>query len=102
MSYQFGVWAEIPQCGYTEHGLKDLAFYVQKHIASRAMCHNFLLVRDKPLGAPAFVRLVYWSSLPKEYELCNQTRMVLSVHHGVELPTLHTYENPTDLPITRL
>ena len=23
-------------------------------------CHNFPLVRDKPLGAPAYVRLVFW------------------------------------------
>ena len=28
-------------------------FYVQKYIAYRAVCHNFLLVRDKLQGVPA-------------------------------------------------
>ena len=36
-----------------------IAFYVQKHIAALAMCHNPPLVRDKPLGAPASVKLVF-------------------------------------------
>ena len=45
--------------GYMEHGLKDIAFYVKKHITTRAVCYSFPVVRDKPLGAPAFVRLVY-------------------------------------------
>ena len=42
-----------------EHGLKNIAFYVQKHIVHQAVCYNFPLVRDKPPGAPAFVRFVY-------------------------------------------
>ena len=42
-----------------EHGLKLIAFYVQKHKAVLAMCHNPSLVRDKPLGAPASVKLVF-------------------------------------------
>ena len=46
------------QRGYMEHELKDVAFYIQKHIAHRPICYNFLLVRDTPLGAPAFVKLV--------------------------------------------
>ena len=54
-------YVKISQCGNMEHGLKDLAFYVQKHIASWAVCNNFPLVRDKPLGVPVFVRLVYES-----------------------------------------
>ena len=37
---------------YMEHGLKDIAFYVQKPIAHRTVCYNFPLVRDKLLGAP--------------------------------------------------
>ena len=45
--------------GYMEHGLKNVAFYVQKHIAPWAICYNRLLVRDMPLEVPAFVRLVY-------------------------------------------
>ena len=49
---------KIQHCGYTGHGLKDIAFYVQKHISYRVVCHNFSLVRDKPQRAPAFVRLV--------------------------------------------
>ena len=33
-----------------DHGLNDIGFYVQKHIALRAVCYNFPLVREKPLG----------------------------------------------------
>ena len=50
---------EISKCGYMGHGLKLIIFYVQKHIAALEMCHNQPLVRDKLLGAPAFVKLVY-------------------------------------------
>ena len=45
---------------YMEHGLKDIAFYVQKHITPRAVCYNFPLARDKLLGVPALLRLVYY------------------------------------------
>ena len=51
---------KIPQCGYMEHGLKHITYYVQKHIAALVMCYNPALVRDKPLGAPTSVKLVYW------------------------------------------
>ena len=50
---------KIPQCGYMEHGFKDIAYYVHKRIVPLAVCYNSPLVRDKPPGAPAFVRLVY-------------------------------------------
>ena len=44
-----------------EHFLKDIALrFMLKHIAHMTVCYNFSLVRDKPLGAPAFVKLVYW------------------------------------------
>ena len=49
---------------YMEHGFKDVAFYIQKHIALLAVCYNFPLVRDKPLGVSAFVRLVYCLTSP--------------------------------------
>ena len=52
-------YVKIPQSGYMEHELKDIAFFVKKHIAHRAVCYNFPLVRDKPLGAPAYGRVVY-------------------------------------------
>ena len=42
---------QIQQCRYIEHGLKDIAFYVQKHIAHRTVSYNFPLVRNKLLGA---------------------------------------------------
>ena len=51
---------EIPQYKYMEHGLKHITFYVQKYIAALAMCYNPGLVRDKPLGAPASVKLIYY------------------------------------------
>ena len=43
----------------------DLTLYVQKHVAVLAMCHNPALVRDKPLGVPASVNLVYYLFIPK-------------------------------------
>ena len=33
---------------------------ILSHMPHRTVCYNFPLVRDKPLGAPAFVKLVYW------------------------------------------
>ena len=39
--------------------IKYIAFYVQKHIAPWTVVITLLLVRDKPLGAPAFVKRVY-------------------------------------------
>ena len=69
-------YVNIPQCGYTEHGLKD--------IAHRAVCYNFPLVRDKPLGAPAFVILVYLTTTDDQdmEELLHATVYlgVLSLH----------------------
>ena len=50
---------KIPQCGYMEHGLYYVTFYVQKRIADLAMCYNPTLVCDKPPGAPAFEKPVY-------------------------------------------
>ena len=41
------------------HGLKHIMCYVQKHTAALVMCYNPALVRDKPLGVPASVELVY-------------------------------------------
>ena len=60
---------KIPQCGYMEHGLKHFTFYVKKYIATLAMCYNSSLVRNKPLGAPAFVKLVCYLPLG----LCMET-----------------------------
>ena len=51
-------YIKIPQYGYIEHGL-DVTFYVQKLTAPRVICYNPLLVHNKTLEAPAFVRLVY-------------------------------------------
>ena len=40
---------KMPQCGYMEHGLKDIKCSVQKHIAPWAICYNSPLVCDQPL-----------------------------------------------------
>ena len=58
---------KIPQCGYMEHGLKYIMFYIQKHIAPLAMCYNPPLVRDKPLGAPTLVKLSYFLVMSPSY-----------------------------------
>ena len=47
-------YVKTPQCGYMEDGLKDIKYYVQKHIAPQAICHNPTLVCIKPLGAPTY------------------------------------------------
>ena len=45
-----------------EHGLKYIAFYVQSHITLCTVAITSLLVRDKPIGAPASVKRVYQTS----------------------------------------
>ena len=45
--------------GITTSLIKDIAFYVQKHITPRTVVITSLLVRDKLLGAPASVKRVY-------------------------------------------
>ena len=45
--------------------IKNITFYVQKHTAVLALCYNPALVRDKLLGVPASVELVYYLSLPE-------------------------------------
>ena len=47
-------YVKIPQCRYIDHGLKDMKCYVKKHMVPRAICYNPPLVRNKPLGAPAY------------------------------------------------
>ena len=34
-----GAYVKIPQWGYMEHGLKDIAFYVQKHSTSSSLLY---------------------------------------------------------------
>ena len=48
------------------HGLKYITLNVKKHVAPLAICFP-LLVCDKMLGVPAFMRLVYlnWSHGPE-------------------------------------
>ena len=45
-----------------EHRLKDIAFYVQKHITPCMVVITSLVFRDKPLGTPASVKWVYYST----------------------------------------
>ena len=52
-----------------EHGLKDIACYVQKHITPWTVAITSVLVRDKLLGAPAHVKRVYWVILPQNLHL---------------------------------
>ena len=52
-------YVKMPQCGCMEYGLEYITFYVQKPMASFAACFGALLVRDKLLGVPVFVRLAY-------------------------------------------
>ena len=50
------------------HGLKHIIkFYVQKRVVAMGMCYNPALVRDKPLGAPASVKRVYYVFMQDNY-----------------------------------
>ena len=62
-----------------EHGLKHITFYVQKHIAALGRCYNPELVRDKPLGVPASVKLVYekYSSLGSDNGMALERRQAI-------------------------
>ena len=44
--------------------IKHITFYVQNHMSALAMCYNPGLVRDKPLGVPAYVKLLYYWPMP--------------------------------------
>ena len=52
-------------CGYTNRGgiTTNLTLQNQKHIAALVLCYNAVLVRDKLLGVPASVKLVYTISI---------------------------------------
>ena len=39
---------QIQQCGYMEHALKSITFYVQKHITLLTMYYNPPLVHNEP------------------------------------------------------
>ena len=57
-----GYWyVKMSRCGCVEHGLEYITFDVQKHIAPLVVYSGPPLVREGPLGAPAFVRLAYYS-----------------------------------------
>ena len=62
------------------HGLKLITFYVQKHTAALEMCHNQSIVRDKPLGAPESVKLVYCI---KRFSTMKSSHRMLNVYHTV-------------------
>ena len=58
-----------------EHGLKDIGFYVQKHITTRAVSHNFLLVHDKP---------------PRGARICEAILLFATMSLQTRKPYLHT------------
>ena len=57
-----------------EHGLKYIAFYIQKRITPCQVVITFLQVRAKPLGVPASVKRIYCSRiiLLQEYAWCDR------------------------------
>ena len=76
-----------------EHELENITFYAQNHIAPLAirMCHNPAPVRDKPLGAPASVKPVYFCNStkfqwqPVYLDLCAPPSGVAHVNVGYRL-----------------
>ena len=71
-------YVKIPQCGYIEHGLEYIMFYVKKRIAHLAVCFGLPLINDKPLIASAFVRLAYsvFHSLGDNIYICNVIHII--------------------------
>ena len=61
--------------------LRYMRFYVQKHIALIIICSNPRLVRDKPPGAHAFVRLAYCPVSAMEQQIKTNTARHTSRAH---------------------
>ena len=74
---------KIPQCGYMEHGLIVIAFYVQKHITPCAVAITSSLVCDKLLEAPASVKRVYlwWVNIGLGNGAARQQAIALAIVH---------------------
>ena len=53
----------MPWCGCVEHLLQYIVFYAQKHIAYLAAFSWPTLVGDRLLGAPASLKLAYYSDM---------------------------------------
>ena len=69
-----------------EHGLKDIAFYVQKHITPCTVVITSLLVHDKPLGAPTSVKRVYCGTY-------QHPSMIYLSNHSIAKLTLNMQRN---------
>ena len=54
-------YVKMSRCGCVVHRWWYITFYVQRHIAYLVACSGSPLVRDGPLGAPAFVNFAYWN-----------------------------------------
>ena len=52
-------YVKMPRCGYLEHGLKYNVL-CSKPYSPVSACSGHALVGDRPLEAPAFVKLAYW------------------------------------------
>ena len=66
-----------------DHGLEyTITFSVQKHMAPLVVCSGLLMVRDKLLEAPTFVRLAYCSGI---WQASQQPKVVRSsyLHNGI-------------------
>ena len=70
-------YVKIPPCRYMEHGLKDTAFHVQKHIVTLVVCYNFPLVSNIHKGC-----LHLWDS------------SIIISHGWVTVTTNRSYHQP--------
>ena len=67
-----------------EAWIKHIMFCVQKHIAALVMCYYPGLVRDKPVGAPVSVKLVYWIPTTRVFlaqKANNLESILMGFHH---------------------
>ena len=111
--FHFTKSLEVCYWSLKRDGLKYITFYVKKHIATLAMCYNPSLVRGKPLGACAFVKLVYWTAKWQPSCLCLNVLLIVTpkiwqpkinfsvlwifIHHQKIYPKANNIQQETDL-----
>ena len=82
-------------------------FYVQKHMTPLGVCSGLPLIRDKPPGAPAFVRLTFFyyplsSSLLSSSPAFLRCSSLAIIHHQNCLTNHHQQRSRLRHPISKI
>ena len=111
--YRYVSWPPnigAPRCtGESRHpyGLALIMFYVQKHMTPLGVCSGLPLIRDKPPGAPAFVRLTFFyyqlsSSLLSSSPAFLRCSSLAIIHHQNCLTNHHQQRSRLRHPISKI